>query len=420
MLPRHTEAPILAERVEAGKLPPVKERLPEEPLVITPVERVGKYGGTARVVTVRPQIMEDGGLLNNHEPILRLGLDGKSTVPNLATDWEFSEDGKTLVLHLRKGVKWSDGYPFTADDILFWYEDVVLNDELTPVKPIIWSPGGSLMKLEKIDDYTIKMEFAQSYPLVLLHLIHNAGTEGNCFYPKHYLQKYHPRYASEEEISKAVADGGFETWSQMFLARAQINAGSGRAVEPETPTLKAYKVVAKTLDKVIYERNPYYWKTDTEGNQLPYIDRVEVEILKDQEMVNLKIVAGELDFAAFNTTLENYPLYKENEDAANIRVLLWPDVFGAEVLVMVNLTHEDPVVRKIFQDKRFRIALSLGIDRDEINELFYLGLAESRQATVVPASAFYEEEFANAYVEHDVAEANRLLDEMGLNEERWH
>ncbi|NLK09220.1 MAG: ABC transporter substrate-binding protein [Firmicutes bacterium] len=409
------EAPMLTEMVKAGKLPSVDERLPKEPIVITPVEMVGSYGGTMRVVTVRPQIMEDGGLINNHETIIRLGADGKTIEANLATAWELSEDGKTLTLRLREGVRWSDGHPFDADDIMFWYEDIVLDDELTPVKPRVWSPGGYLVEIEKLDDYTLEFNFAEPYPLVLTHLMHSNGYEGGMFYPKHYLMKYHYKYASEEEIQQAIAEGGFETWAQMFLAKAQINAGSGRAVEPETPTVKPFKVVAKTLDKVIYERNPYYWKVDTAGNQLPYIDRLEVEILKDQEMVNLKIVAGEVDFAAFNTTLENYPLYKENEDNANIRVLLWPDVFGAELLIMLNLTHQNPVIREIFQDIRFRAALSLGINREEMNELFFLGLAEPRQATVVPASAFYEEEFANAYVEYDPDEANRLLDEMGLN-----
>lgn len=410
----YNEAPMLAELVKQGKLPPVEERLPEEPAVIEPVEEVGQYGGTAHVVTVRPQIMEDGGLMNNHEPILRLAPDGKTIEPNLAKAWEFKDDGKTLILYLRKGIKWSDGYPFTADDIMFWYEDIVLNDELTPVKPAQWSPGGQLMQVKKIDDYTVSLHFAVPYPLALLQLAHYGGVEGSFFYPKHYLKKYHPKYTSQEKLDALVAEGGFETWSQMFLAKAQINAGSARAVDPGTPTLKAHRSVFKGLDKVIFERNPYYWKVDTAGNQLPYIDRIEVEILKDREMVNMKIVAGEVDFAAFNTTLENYPLYKESEDNANIRVLLWPDVFGAEVLLMVNQTHQDPVMRKIFQDRRFRIALSLGINRDEINELFYLGLAEPRQATVIPGSSYFEPEFATAYAEYNPDEANRLLDEMGL------
>ncbi len=412
------EAPMLADLVKASALPPVEERLPKEPLVIEPYEEVGQYGGTARVVTVRAQIMEDGGLLNNHEPVFRLDSDGSTIVPNLAESYKFSEDGKTLTIKLREGIRWSDGDPFDANDIMFWYEDIILNDELTPVKPIHWSPGGELMKVVKLDEYTVQFNFAASYPLAELRLAHSNGYEQDFLVPKHYLQKYHINYATAEEIDKYVKEGGFETWAQMFLAKATINAGSGRAVDPGTPTLKAYRAVERGLDKVVFERNPYYWKVDTAGNQLPYIDRVDVSIVQDQEMVNMKIVAGELDFAAFTTSLENYPLYKESEATAGTRVLLWPDVFGAEVLLMFNQTHPDPVMRQIFQDRRFRIALSLGMNRDEINEFFYLGLAEPRQATVIPDSAYFRPEFAEAYVEYDPDEANRLLDEMGLKRGR--
>jgi peptide/nickel transport system substrate-binding protein len=409
---KFNEAPQLAQLVKQGKLPPVEKRLPLEPLVVVPVEEIGQYGGTARVATKRPLILEDGGLMIGHEPILRVARDGKTIIPNLAKKWQLSKDGKTLTLYLRKGIKWSDGEPFTVDDIIFWWEDVILNNELTPVKPIAWSPGGKLMELEKVDDYTIRLKFSAPYPAAILRLAHYDGVEGSFFLPKHYLKQFHIKY--NPQVNELAKKEGFNYWYELFNAKALINAGSGRAVDPGTPTLKAFMIISKSQDTVIAERNPYYWKIDPAGNQLPYIDRIFVSIVSNAEMVNLKTTTGDVDFAGFNTRLDMYPVYKENAAKNNYRVLLWQDVFGGEVIFMPNQTHPDPVLRKIFQDKRFRIALSLGINRDEINQLFYMGMAQPRQTTVIPQSRYYKEEFAKAYIEYDPVRANKLLDEMGL------
>ena len=409
---KFNEAPQLAQLVKQGKLPPVEKRLPLEPLVVVPVEEIGQYGGTARVATKRPLILEDGGLMIGHEPILRVARDGKTIIPNLAKKWQLSKDGKTLTLYLRKGIKWSDGEPFTVDDIIFWWEDVILNNELTPVKPIAWSPGGKLMELEKVDDYTIRLKFSAPYPAAILRLAHYDGVEGSFFLPKHYLKQFHIKY--NPQVNELAKKEGFNYWYELFNAKALINAGSGRAVDPGTPTLKAFMIISKSQDTVIAERNPYYWKIDPAGNQLPYIDRIFVSIVSNAEMVNLKTTTGDVNFAGFNTRLDMYPVYKENAAKNNYRVLLWQDVFGGEVIFMPNQTHPDPVLRKIFQDKRFRIALSLGINRDEINQLFYMGMAQPRQTTVIPQSRYYKEEFAKAYIEYDPVRANKLLDEIGL------
>lgn len=411
---RFNEAPQLAELVKQGRLPSIDKRLPSEPAVVVPIEEIGQYGGTARVATKRPLILEDGGLMIGHEPILRVARDGRTIIPNLAKKWQLSRDGKTLTLYLRKGVKWSDGNPFTADDILFWWEDVVLNDELTPTKPVAWSPGGKLMTVEKVDDYTVNLKFSVPYPVAIIRLAHYDGVEGSFFLPKHYLKQFHPKYTPKDKLDATVKQLGFDSWYRLFQAKAQINAGSGRAVDPGTPTLKAFMITSKGQDTVIAERNPYYWKIDPAGNQLPYIDRIFISIVSNAEMVNLKTTTGDVDFAGFNTRLDMYPVYKDNAVKNNYRVLLWQDVFGGEVIFMPNQTHSDPVLRKIFRDKRFRIALSLGINRDEINNLFYMGMAQPRQTTVIPQSKYYKEEFAKAYIEYDPVRANKLLDEMGL------
>jgi len=182
------ESPMLRTKVAAGELPAVEKRLPEEPMVVKPVEKIGQYGETLRWQTRYPSGGHAVSSIMSGASILSFDRDYKSIASGLAKSWEFSKDGKTLTLYLRKGIKWSDGYPFTADDIMFWYEDIVLNDELTPVEPRQWSPGGELMELEKLDDYTVKARFAAPYPLVIMHLTpRDYGFQGQFFQCKHYI-----------------------------------------------------------------------------------------------------------------------------------------------------------------------------------------------------------------------------------------
>ncbi len=412
---RFNESPMLAELVKTGKLPPVEKRLPSDPLVIVPVEEVGQYGGTARVFSNSLTGYGEAECLIGFEGLVKLGPDTTSVIPNIAKSWKYTDGGKTLTIYLRKGIKWSDGVPFTADDILFWWEDVVLNDELTPVKPVTWSPGGKLMTVEKVDNYTIRMKFSVSHPFAILYLAHGWGTQASCYYPKHYSKKFHPKYTPIEELNKRAKAEGFNNWWQLFGKYNGFFGGGGANVEIEAPTLQAFMVAKKGIDYIIAERNPYYWKVDIAGNQLPYIDRIQVGIVTDTEMMNMKAITGEADYACMQTKLENYTLYKENEKKGNYRVLLWQRVQGADVAYQCNLTYkDDTVLRDIFRDVRFRRALSLAINRDEINQMLYYGMATPRQACPIPSSPYFEEQFANAYIKYDPKEANRLLDDMGL------
>jgi len=412
---KFNEAPMLAELVKAGKLPPVEKRLPSEPLVIVPVEEVGQYGGTAKVFSNSLTGYGEAECLIGFEGIVKLGPDATSVVPNIAKSWKFTDGGKTLTLYLRKGIKWSDGEPFTADDIMFWWEDVVLNDELTPVKPKEWMPGGKLMTVEKVDDYTVRLHFAVPHPFAIFYLAHWQGVGGNFYLPKHYLKKYHPKYTPIEELNAQAKKEGFNYWYQLFGKHSVFAGGGGAGADPGAPTLQSFMVTKKGTDFIIAERNPYYWKVDTAGNQLPYIDKIQVSVVSDTEMMNMKAVSGEADFAGLQTTLENYTLYKENEEKGNYRVLVWQRVQGTDVAYQCNLTYKDDLVlRNIFRDVRFRRALSLAINRDEINQALYHGMATPRQACPIPSSPYFEEQFANAYIKYDPQEANRLLDEMGL------
>ncbi|NPV81203.1 MAG: ABC transporter substrate-binding protein [Firmicutes bacterium] len=411
----YKEAPALSQLVNQGKLPPVDKRLPEKPMIIKPLEKVGEYGGTLRMGTIVANSIHGPHVIFMGEGILRFDSDYKSIIPNVAESYNLSKDGKILTIKLRKGIKWSDGVPFTADDILFWWEDIALNTELSPAGPDrrAWCPGGKPMKLKKIDDYTIELQFEVSHPLILNRLAHGYGM-GMVDYPKHYLKQFHPKYTSMDKIKKMVKESkAFDYWYQLFWDKARMNFGV--AMNPECPSLEAFVLKHQEPGRLVFDRNPYYWKTDTAGNQLPYIDRIEIKKASDITAVNSWIITGQVDFDGFHTTLQRLATYKQSEGKGDYRILLYKGTFGTEVLIQFNQTIGDPVLRKIFQDLRFRKAMSLAINRDEINKVLYHGLGEPRNATVLPICNAYEEAFAKAYAQYDPKEANRLLDEMGLN-----
>lgn len=410
---KFNEAPMLAELVKQGKLPPVEKRLPNEPVVVEPIEEIGQYGGTVRMAYIEAKNWPGVSAMTGVETILKFGRDGRTVVPNIAKSWKLSQDGKTLVLSLRKGLKWSDGNPFTADDILFWYEDVFLNEELTPTKPKIWCPGGKPMEMKKLNDYTVQLKFAVSYPIILNLLVYS-GTEGSFYLPKHYLKQFHIRYTPKEKLMEIAKQEGYNNWSQLFLAKSSCSF-LDPTITLNFPTLCAFVIQSRGLNQTTLVRNPYYWKIDPDGNQLPYIDRIQASLVENLEIYNMKIINGEVDFAAAHTGLENYPLYKENEDKGNYRVFLWKLGHSSVVTFHINLTHQDPVLRKIFNDRRFRIALSLAINREELNQVACLGKGVPKQVSVLPPSKYYFEEYAKAYTQYDLKEANKLLDEMGLD-----
>lgn len=404
---------MLAERVAAGQLPPVAERLPAAPKVVTPLNEIGEYGGTIHTVSDSAgRIGWDSAVfVSEREYLLQLDSTCLGITPNLATSWEMSDDAKTMTIHLREGVQFSDGEPWSADDIMFYWEDIVLNDDLTPVKPYNWTLNGELMTVEKVDDYTLVFHFPGPIPLAPALLARGYFNPNNP--PKHYLMEYHPKYADQAELEQKAKDAGFEFWYQLF----QKKAFPDERDEAYHPTLNAFLVKEKGVDSITDERNPYYWKVDPAGNQLPYIDRVVGTAVANREVGTAKILGGEVDFGGWLSTTENLPLYQENAEAGQYRVLLWKSVWAAEAGFGANQTYEkDTTLRDIFRDVRFRRALSLGMDRDEINNVLYFGLATPRQLTVLPTSRYFEQEFADSYIQKDVDEANRLLDEMGLEQ----
>lgn len=404
------EAPMLAELVAAGTLPPVEERLPADPLVVTPLNEVGVYGGEQRGAAFGPRTGQLDTEALRMQSLLFIEPDLQSLSPNILAGYEASADKKTWTLKLRSGMKWSDGEPFTADDFLFWYEDILLNAELTPAIPAVYLAGTQPMTMSKVDDITVQVDFAEANPNFDLTMSKSHWND-RMYAPKHYLQQWHSKYNPDADA--LAKSENFETWVLAFQYHDDNSQGQQDTAQPDiTPW------VLTSIDELgnkHFTRNPYYWAVDTAGNQLPYIDSQVAVLVQDAEVRTLKFISRELDNAGENPLpVKDYPLYVENEEAGDYKVYLFDNSRGNDVGVSFNQTHNDPVLRTIFQDVRFRQALSLAIDRNQINEILYFGRAKVRQATIPDSVSFYEDWMGEYYVDFDPEKANALLDEMGL------
>ncbi len=402
------EAPMLAALVAAGELPPVEERISEEPLVINPFDEIGTYGGTLRTASLGPGY-NDFTPVRSLAGVIQTANRGPGSphenVPYGYKGWDISDDGMTFTMYLRRGAKWSDGHPHTAEDVEFWGE-------------FFWHPDyagwdqsnfGPVASVEKVDDYTARMTFTRPNP-TFMGWVEFWGGWYPFRYPKHYLSQYHPKYNDDAEA--LAKEEGYESWLQSF--RAHSDSGDFGQKDYDLPTMRSWGVVDITATYSLMERNPYFWAIDPAGNQLPYIDRLRVEVVNDQEGYNLKAVAGEIDIAQFGLEAANVSLYKENEEKGDYQLLMWKAPDGSEAAYGFNLTHTDPVLREIFQDIRFRQAMSLAINREEINTLLYFDLGDVRQAAMNPDNSYYKQEWAERFVDFDPDRANALLDEMGL------
>lgn len=411
---RWQEAPALAEQVRAGRLPPVAQRLPEQPLVVPVVERTGTYGGVWRRAFLGPADA------NNYvrvvyDSLFRFSPDGAAIEPKLAAGAESSADFRVWTVKLRKGSRWSDGTPFTADDILFWYNDVLLNKELTPALPgWIRNADGSAAKVEKVDAETIRFAYAEPATLFLTALANQDGADRTyaVFLPAHYLKQFHPAYTAKESIDRAAQAAGFRTWTELFANR------NAPPENPERPTMAAWTPATRASDPVFtLRRNPYYVGVDSAGNQLPYLDEVRFTYFADVQALNLAAIAGNFDMQARHIQMTNYPVLKEQEQAGRYRVITWPTFGGTDAAVAFNMSYRaDPELGKLMANKDFRIALSHAVNRDQIKESVFLGLGEARQSVPAPWHPYFPgKEYEQRYTAFDRAKANALLDGIGLN-----
>ncbi len=408
---KYNEAPMLAELVKAGKLPPVDERLPENPLVLEPVESVGQYGGVIRTVGG-----DDGlGWLRMTiatESLVKWQRDVSGIRPNVVESWQWNEDATQLIAQFRKGIKWSDGQPFTVDDYLFWWNDMVMDEVVGLSTPAGTRVNGEPMQLEKIDDYTLKFTFAASHPLFLDLSARGFYNSAQHLVPAHYLKQFHPKYNPE------VKDA------------AELLARYNNPLQyPDMPVLYAWKTVEfQSGDHITLERNPYYWKVDTAGNQLPYIDRIEAKIVpaggNATELVVLKAIAGELDFQVRDIPLKDVPVVKENAEKGGYEVKMWNRGDYAWPWLILYYDYPDQGIVDLMYNQKFRQALSYAIDRERINEVVALGLGHPRQAALSPESPEFRtpegrqvyERWVSLAAAYEPETAKALLDEIGVKD----
>jgi peptide/nickel transport system substrate-binding protein len=401
---KFNEAPALADLVKQGKLPPVEQRLPANPLVVQPIEEIGQYGGTWRGAFTGVADFHAYGR-NVYEAMLRWPRDPhQSILPGLAEKWEFSPDNTQLTLTLRKGLKWSDGEPFTTDDILFWWNDIALDKNLTPSPPSEWVINDEPMKVEKLSPEQVRLTFAAPNGMALRMLAFHGNQwplnfeRFGFFAPVHYLKQFHPKYNS------AITD------YKLFNDKADD-------LSPDRPSMTSWRVTSwQPGDRaIIASRNPYYWKVDPQGNQLPYIDQLRVELVEDSEALNLKAINGEIDMQFRRIDIAKYSVLQENKQKGDYRVLRWPDANGSQVALFFNQTFDDPELRPIFRDLRFRQALSYAINRKRINDVSFFGLGKETNAVLIPESPYYVSETGDLYAQFDAAKAASLLEQAGLS-----
>lgn len=413
------EAPSLAEAVAAGTLPPVDERLPEQPEVITPLDEVGTYGGKLRRALAGS---------NDHNSILRVvspqGLtrwkpDFSTVMPNVAESWTTNEDGSEFTFKLRKGMKWSDGEPFTADDIMFFVDDLLNNPEFYPSPPSRFVVDGEPMQAEKVDDYTVTLKFAAPYGTFLTELATPLAQEP-VLWAKHYCSQYVPKY--NPDVQNMVDEtNAVEDWPSLFRLKCGEVEAPNRWANAERPTLDPWVITGAGYSagttQVVMERNPYFWQVDTAGNQLPYIDTLDMTVAQDAQAIVLEAVAGHLDMQRRQiSNLSNKPVLSENAEKGGYKVIDYT-VSGSNALVFhPNLTHKDPVKREFLNNKDVRIALSLAIDRDELIDIIWSGLGEAYQIGPHPSHVLYNEQLGRQYTEFDIDRANELLDAAGFTE----
>ena len=405
-----SENPMFAAKVKAGQLPPVDRRLPEEPLVVLPYEECGRYGGTLRGLS---RALESGTseiLSWRQVNLVRLADDLTTIVPNVAKSWTWSDDRKSITFQLRKGHRWSNGAPFTAEDVVFYFEDILKNKELHPTVPAAWMVGGKPVEIEKLDEVTFRLSFAAPYP-GLLHYLATGGSFFAPYLPKHHYTKYHVKYNSKANEEARAA--GAENWVKRFK-QIWDKWKDAETINPHAltrPTLESHILELETnTQRRIFVANPYYFKVDSAGNQLPYVDRHHERFL-NKEVQLLAILNGEVDQKAQGIDLENYPVLKQDEAKGSYRLFLPPGQVGDPIAF--NVTHKDPLLRQVFSDVRFRQGMSLAINRKEMNDVLWFGLGRPEQALPLGVP-FVTDADRNHMIQYDPKQANQLLDQMGL------
>ncbi len=417
------EAPALADLVKAGKLPPVEQRLPTDLLVIKPLREIGKYGGTWRRAFLGPGDGENGNRIRSGDKPLFWDVTGTKLMPQVAKAYEISADGKRTTLFLRKGMKWSDGTPFTADDFVFWYDDMYQNKEVAPSASPNMTPGGKPGRVVKVDETTVAIEFDVPHFLFPAMLggdtqvgggqsrMQSEGLAFGLYAPAHYLKQFLPKYTPVETLNAQAKAAGYANWVQYFKFKSDWR------LNVDLPTIAAWKMTQPINTQIwMLERNPYFYEVDTAGNQLPYIDRVQLTLAENPEVVNLRAIAGEYDVQERFIDIAKLPVFLENAERGKYKYRLDLGFNGSDSQLVFNMSFKaDPEIAKWFAVADFRRALSIAIDRDQLNETFWLGIGTPGSGVpseVVPESP--GKEWIAKWSNFDPKKANAMLDSVGL------
>ena len=403
------EPPNLVAAVAAGQLPPLTARLPRVPLVFEAPRSdwtLGRYGGEVRTLMakdrdIRMMVVYGYSRLVGYDEQLRLTPDILEKVDNV--------DSRIFTLYLRPGHKWSDGKPFTAEDFRYYWDDVAHNKDLSPFGlPQALLVNGHAPKFEVLNETTVRFTWQEPNPMFLPALA--APSPLYIYRPAHYLRQFHAHYAGVEKANALAVEAGSRSWAGLHQKKDE----QFRFDNPDLPTLEPWKnTTPLPSTRFVLERNPYFHRVDSTGRQLPYIDRIIVGIT-DDKLIPAKAGAGDVDLQVRYLRFDNYTFLKQSEKRNQYHVRLWEKALGSQIALYPNLNAEDAEWRKLMRDVRFRRALSLGINRHEVNEVVYFGLGRESSNTILQRSALFRPEFREAWTKFDVKAANALLDSIGL------
>ena len=426
----YNEHPLLSKMVEQGLIPPVDERLPQEPRVVEPHDEVGRYGGTGRLFYMGdPNGSWDIQLFLGGDSPFSTTPDGHPGVPQVFKGYEVSADFTEWTFYLRKGLKWSDGHPLTAENYYqFWRYDrsnpfvnpSIKEENVTITENsvrFVNEPGqglevGRVVTKEVVDDYTIRYTTEESYPN-LIHLMSNGWMVESWIVPMHFKVQYHPDVVGEEEAKEKAIAAGYEEWHQLYDLLGRGYQSSVQRFGDFPPTIMSHVLTDKSDTRLVFERNPYYWSVDTARNQLPYIDRLFAEFVTELEMIEGKIISGESDFQALHTDTTKLPLYKQFEERGDYRTEIWLNPANNPAIGIFYST-ENEVMRELLRTLEFRIALSVSINRQRIVDEVYQGIGQGMRNTIMEGSDWYRPEFATMHAEYDPDKAKKILDELGV------
>jgi peptide/nickel transport system substrate-binding protein len=406
----YSESPLLTKLVQNGKLPPVELRLPKTPRIIDFSSRnlsIGKYGGTIKMLMARAKDARQMTVYG-YARLLIFKPKTFKFQPDILESYDVI-DGKKFRFHLRPGHKWSDGHPFSAEDFRYWWEDVANNTELSPVgPPTVMKVEGQLPQFRVLNELTIEYEWEKPNPDFLVAL---AGASPLYIYrPAHYMRQFHSNFVTKPALQIRVSNAKQRNWAALHNKMDNLY----RNDNINLPVLQPWVCVSiASSNRLRFKRNPYFHRIDPSGQQLPYVDEFVFGIASNK-LISAKAGTGEVDLQARYLRFDDYTFLKKGEDRSPYSTRLWPTAKGSHLALFPNLNHKDAELRSIIRDVRFRRALSMAVNRYEINQVIYYGLAIEGNNTVLPESPLYKPYYRSKWAKLDLNTANQLLNDMGL------